>query len=104
VEQCEEISCTLVNKEIYNQRKETIERIFGTAKENHGMNCTQYIGKARMDMKVGFRFTCLNLKKLAKMKRKYGGLNPLNPSHIWTNLKIQVILENLRKRRLALAC
>lgn len=104
MDQCEDIRCTIGNKEIYNQRKETIERIFGTAKENHGMRYTQYIGKARMEMKVGLTFTCLNLKKLAKMKRKFGLLNPINPLHIWCFLKILSALENLRKRRLALTC
>ena len=33
------------NKEIYEQRKETSERIFGTVKEQHGFRYTQYIGK-----------------------------------------------------------
>ena len=104
MEECEEIRCTLGKKEIYDQRKETIERIFGTAKENHGMRYTQYIGKARMEMKVGLTFTCLNLKKLAKMKRKYGGLTPLIPSNIWQTLKICINLSKPRKRRLALTC
>ena len=48
-------------------RKETIERIFGTAKEYHGFRYTQYIGKARMNMKAGLTFACMNLKKLAKI-------------------------------------
>ena len=51
----------------YEKRKETIERLFGTAKEHHGFRYTQLIGKARMNMKVGLTFACLNLKKLAKM-------------------------------------
>ena len=54
-------------KEIYDLRKETIERIFGTAKEYHGFRYTQYIGKARMNMKAGLTFACMNLKKLAKI-------------------------------------
>lgn len=45
--------------------KETIERLFGTAKENHGFRYTQMYGKARMEMKVGLTFACMNLKKLA---------------------------------------
>lgn len=53
-------------------RKETIERILGTAKENHGFRYTQIIGKARMEMKAGLTFACLNLKKLAKMKQRLG--------------------------------
>jgi hypothetical protein len=52
---------------LYDRRKETIERLFGTAKEFHGFRYTQLVGKARMDMKVGLTYACLNLKKLAKM-------------------------------------
>lgn len=55
------------NKEIYEQRKETSERIFGTVKEQQGFRYTQYIGKARMEMKAGLTFACMNLKKLAKL-------------------------------------
>ena len=56
----------LVNTgQIYQLRKETIERIFGTAKEQHGFRYTQYVGKARMEMKAGLTFACMNLKKLA---------------------------------------
>lgn len=46
-------------------RKETIERVFGTAKEHHGMRYTQYVGKARVAMHVGLTLACLNMKKLA---------------------------------------
>ena len=46
-------------------KKRTIERIFGTAKEQHGFRYTQYVGKARMEMKAGLTFACMNLKKLA---------------------------------------
>ena len=70
MEQCEEIRQTLGMKELYSHRKETIERLFGTAKENHGFRYTQMYGKARMVMKVALTFACLNLKKLAGIKRK----------------------------------
>ena len=67
MEKAEDLRHTLGNKQIYDLRKETIERIFGTAKEQHGFRYTQYIGKARMKMKAGLTFACMNLKKLAKM-------------------------------------
>ena len=57
-------------KEIYGLQKETIERIFGTAKEQHGFRYTQYKGKAWMEMKAGLTFACMNLKKLAKILAK----------------------------------
>ncbi len=77
MEQCEDIRQTIGNKELYGKRKETIERIFGTAKENHGFRYTQMIGKAKMEMKVSLTFACLNLKKLAKMLYRKGGNTPV---------------------------
>lgn len=67
LEKAEDIRHTLGNKEIYDLRKETIERLFGTAKEQHGFRYTQYKGKARMEMKAGLTYACMNLKKLARM-------------------------------------
>ena len=75
MEMCEDIRHTIGMKELYSQRKETIERLFGTAKEHHGFRYTQMIGKARMEMKVGLTYACLNLKKLAKMKHQRELLN-----------------------------
>ncbi|MBQ8189602.1 MAG: IS1182 family transposase [Lachnospiraceae bacterium] len=69
METCEDIRHTLGMKELYSQRKQTIERLFGTAKENHGFRYTQMVGKARMEMKVGLTFACMNLKKLAGILR-----------------------------------
>ena len=78
MEQCEDIRHALGMSELYKQRKETIERIFGTAKENHGFRYTQMYGKARMKMKVGLTFACMNLKKLARMKVKTGWYKSLS--------------------------
>jgi len=71
MEVCEDIRQTLGMKELYSHRKETIERIFGTAKENHGFRYTQMYGKARMTMKVALTFACMNLKKLAKIQQEW---------------------------------
>ena len=79
MEICEDIRQTLGMKDLYAQRKETIERIFGTAKENHGLRYTQMYGKARMEMKVGLTYACMNLKKLAKIKKKRGLLGERKP-------------------------
>lgn len=76
MEKCEDIRHTLGMRELYSLRKETIERLFGTAKENHGFRYTQMIGKVRMEMKVGLTFACMNLKKLARMLERKGLLNP----------------------------
>ena len=72
MEKAEDIRHTLGNKQIYELRKETIERIFGTAKEQHGFRYTQSIGKARMEMKAGLTFACMNLKKLARILAQRG--------------------------------
>ena len=69
MEACDDIRYTIGMKELYSQRKQTIERLFGTAKENHGFRYTQLVGKARMEMKVGLTFACMNLKKLAGILR-----------------------------------
>jgi hypothetical protein len=93
MEICEDIRQTLGMKELYALRKETIERIFGTAKENHGFRYTQMYGKARMEMKVGLTFACMNLKKLAKIKAKRGLLNMENPLKIFILDAIRLVKE-----------
>ena len=69
MEICEDIRHTNGMKEVYAERKQTIERLFGSAKENHGFRYTQLVGKARMEMKAGLTFACMNLKKLAGILR-----------------------------------
>ena len=101
MEKVEDIRHTLGMKDLYDQRKETIERIFGTAKEYHGFRYTNMIGKARMTMKAALTFTCINLKKLARIM---GG----NPSHSGQFMHIlQSVLEFLdilNKEVSAFAC
>lgn len=41
----EDIRYTIEKKNIYQQRKETIEQLFRTAKEQHGFQYTQYAEK-----------------------------------------------------------
>ena len=67
---CEEIRHEGWAKALYAARKETIERVFGTAKERHGMRYTQQIGNEKMRMKVGLTFACMNMKKLAGILKK----------------------------------
>ncbi|WP_026216326.1 transposase, partial [Streptococcus caballi] len=50
------------------KRKETIERLFGTAKEYHNLRYTREKGKSKMEDKVGLTLACLNLKKLVKIR------------------------------------
>ena len=71
LEACEEVRHTKEGKETYEKRKETIERVFGTAKERHGLRYTNQIGKDKMAMKVGLTFACMNMKKLARILARY---------------------------------
>ncbi len=52
-------------KEIYAQRKETIERVFADAKEKHAMRYTYHRGLAAVTRWVTLKFAAMNLKKLA---------------------------------------
>ena len=83
MERCEDIRLTIGMKDLYSKRKETIERIFGTAKEAHGFRYTQMIGKAGMKMKVGLTYACMNLKKLARIKQRMGLLGPHPHTMFW---------------------
>lgn len=66
LECCEEIRHQRGMKELYQKRKETIERLFGTAKEYHNLRYTREKGKSKMEDKVGLTLACLNIKKLVK--------------------------------------
>lgn len=94
-------------RDLYSHRKETIERLFGTAKENHGFRYTQMIGKARMEMKVGLTFACMNLKKLARMLERTGKITDDNPTNTTKNsykwLKVNDFLKIHRKMALGFA-
>ena len=80
IDYCEWYRLTKEGKAEYKQRKETIERQFGSAKEYHSFRYTNMIGKAKMSMKAALTFACLNMKKLAKLLDrldKNGGDSPL---------------------------
>ena len=74
---CEELRLSIGMKDLYDKRKETIERNFGTAKEHHGMRYTQQTGKEKMCMKVALTFACLNMKKLANIMAKRTEMQPV---------------------------
>jgi transposase len=61
----EQLRKTERGKEIYAMRKETIERVFGDAKEKHAMRYTQHRGLTRVTQWVRLKFAAMNLKKLA---------------------------------------
>jgi len=76
LEMADDIRHTKFGYETYKMRSQTIERIFGDAKERHNMRYTQFRGKQRVGLQVLLTFACMNLKKLAKWKRKTGLLPP----------------------------
>lgn len=61
----EQLRKTERGKEIYARRKETIERVFGDAKEKHAMRYTQHRGLTRVTQWVRLKYAAMNLKKLA---------------------------------------
>ena len=52
-------------KEIYPQRKETIERVFADSKENNGLRFTRLKGLQKNQHNAWLIFACYNLKKMA---------------------------------------
>lgn len=52
-------------KELYDLRKETIERVFADAKEKYGMRFTQYRGLVQVTKWIKLKFAAMNLKKFA---------------------------------------
>jgi hypothetical protein len=52
-------------KQIYAQRKETIERVFADAKEKHAMRYTHHRGLTAVTRWVRLKYAAMNLKKLA---------------------------------------
>lgn len=51
-----------MNKEIYALRSQTIERVFGDAKEKYEMRYTRLKGLAQVTKWVKFKFERMNMK------------------------------------------
>lgn len=65
LELAEDYRHTKKYKDLYEMRKETIERVFADAKEKHAMRYTPYRGLAQVSKWVKLKFACMNLKKMA---------------------------------------
>lgn len=78
MEMAEEVRHTPEGREIYSLRQQTIERVFADAKEKHFMRYTYYRGLAKLRMQVLLTFAAMNLKKLAKWKKRAGLLSGLS--------------------------
>ena len=103
MEICEDIRHTEGMKELYGRRKETIERLFGNAKENHGFRYTQLYGRARMEMKTGLTYACMNLKKLAKIKQQRDLLRE-NITSLFAHLRNTFSISAYHIKGMALGC
>ena len=65
-ELADDVRYTPIYQRMYKARKETIERVFADAKENHGMRYTRYTGLAQVTNWVKLKFAAMNLKKFAR--------------------------------------
>ena len=65
LELVEQIRKTDKGKELYEKRKQTIERVFADAKEKHAMRYTHHRGLAAVTRWVRLKYAAMNLKKLA---------------------------------------
>ena len=72
MEVAEDYRYTPQYKAIYDLRKETIERVFGDAKEKHGMRYIQLRCLLKVGMRAALTFACMNLKKLARWGHRGG--------------------------------
>lgn len=64
LEEANHLRHTKLNKRVYKLRSETIERVFGDAKEKHGMRDTKYRGLQKNVDHTLLIFACMNLKKM----------------------------------------
>lgn len=71
-EQANENRYTQLWHDNYSLRKETIERIFGDCKEQHGLRFTRVRGLLKNEHNVRMIFACHNLKKMANWRWKKG--------------------------------
>lgn len=101
MELAEDVRHSPEGKEIYKLRCETIERVFADAKEKHAMRYTQFRGLARLKMQVLLTFSCMNLKKLAKWKKKNGLLHGTFAEICSLFVKIRKTLEKQQTNAIA---
>jgi len=76
VEEADHLRHMTINKEIYEKRKETIERVFADMKEKHGMRWTTLRGLKKVKAQAMLVAACMNLKKMANWMWKSGKTGP----------------------------
>ena len=88
IDQANELRYTDLWKEDYPLRKQTIEMIFGTCKEQMGLRYTRVRGLEKNRCNASMIFACYNLKKMAiwKSKRHKKDKNEPNNNTIFNEL------------------
>lgn len=66
LEEADHLRHTYHNKKIYQQRSQTIERVFADAKVKHGMRETKYRGVGKVTDHALLLFACMNMKKISR--------------------------------------
>lgn len=87
LDRSEDVRHSLVGKEAYALRSQTIERVFADAKEKHGMRYTQYRGLKQVSNWVKLKYAAMNLKKLAIWRAK--SLFPMLLSNLFRSRPLQ---------------
>jgi len=85
------------NRQIYAQRKETIERVFADLKEKHGLRWTTLRGLKKVTMQAMLVYAAMNLKKLANWLWRSG--QPWD-SNRWFRYISILLYEKLPRRSL----
>ena len=65
LDEAERIRLTEYWKRSYQQRSQTIERVFADAKEKHGLRFTRYKGIKKVLDETRLVFATMNIKKMA---------------------------------------
>lgn len=100
-EQMNENRYTKLWKEKYPLRKQTIERVFGDCKEQHGLRFTRIRGLLKNEQNATMIFACHNLKKMANWRWKSSSKNSqiLNFSYIFNKIIIYFIKKKIYSKK-----
>lgn len=92
LEIAEDIRYSPHGRETYEQRSQTIERVFADAKEKHGMRYTPLRGLEQVSAWVKLKFAAMNLKKYAV--HRWNRLYPVLQNRILFQIKLLLYANN----------
>jgi transposase len=99
LDKAEEIRLSPKGKALYAKRSQTIERIFGDAKEKHGMRYTQLRGLKKVTLQVLLTFLCMNMKKVATWMERGTDKTIKKVQELLKNMKNLIFLLNLQVKK-----